>query len=126
VVDPAGAAVLVAHVHGVRIASGKGDTPARRHQAQRLAALVDRVRQPDDLVVLAGDLNVLPGSETFDILAWTGLTDVVGTADTRTSAYPKSVRHASYMLVSDPTSVASFQVLAEPEVSDHRPLVLDL
>jgi len=126
VVDHAGVAVVVAHLHGVRMASGKGDTPARRRQAERLVALIDRARQPEDLVVVAGDLNVLPGSETFEVLARAGLTDLVGSADTRTSAYTKPIRHASYMLVSDPDAVASFEVLAEPEVSDHRPLVLDL
>ncbi len=32
----------------------------------------------------------------------------------------------SYLLVSDPSAVKSFSVLADPEVSDHRALVLDL
>lgn len=125
VVDRSGAAATVTHLHGVRMAAGKGDTPARRRQAERLAALVGRVRRPGDLVVVAGDLNVLPGSETFEVLGGVGLTDLVGTADTRTSAYAKPSRHASYLLVSDPGAVASFEVLAAPEVSDHRPLVLD-
>jgi exonuclease III len=126
VVDDAGVAVTVGQMHGVRMASGKGDTPERRRQAERLAALVGRVRRPGDVVVVAGDFNVLPDSETFDVLCAAGLVDLVGTADTRTSAYPKPVRHADYLLVSDPSAVASFEVLADPEVSDHRPLVLDL
>ena len=119
-------AVTVAHTHGVRLAAGKGDTPARRRQAQRLVELVDRVREPGDVTVVAGDLNVLPGSETLGVLADAGLVDLVGAADTRTSSYAKPVRSASYLLVSDPAAVRSFEVLAAPEVSDHRPLVLDL
>ena len=75
---------------------------------------------------MAGDLNVLPDSETFEVLARSGLVDLVGRADTRTSAYPKPVRHAGYLLVSDRDAVSSFEVLTAPEVSDHRPLVLDL
>jgi hypothetical protein len=55
-----------------------------------------------------------------------GLVDLVGTADTRTSRYAKPVRHASYLLVSDPAAVRRFAVVAEPEVSDHRALLLDL
>jgi hypothetical protein len=47
-------------------------------------------------VVVCGDVNLLPDSETFDVLAEIGLTDLVGAADTRTSRYPKPVRHASY------------------------------
>lgn len=126
VMDRTGRGVTVAHLHGVRMSSGKADTPARRRQAERVAALVERVRQPEDLVVVAGDLNVLPDSETFDVLAKVGLTDLVGSTDTRTSAYTKPVRHASYLLVSDPAAVVSLAVLTEPEVSDHRPLVLDV
>lgn len=114
------------HLHGLRDEAGKGDSPARRAQAERLAELVDGLREPGDLVVVCGDLNLLPDSETFDVLAGIGLTDLVGTRDTRTSSYPKPVRHASYLLVSDPAAVRDFRVVAAPEVSDHRPLLLDL
>lgn len=121
-----GRPVWVVQLHGLRDPAGKADTPARRAQAERLAALVRRVRGPADLVVVCGDLNLLPGSETFDVLASAGLTDLVGAADTRTSHYPKPVRHASYLLVSDVTAVERFEVLTAPEVSDHRALVLDI
>ena len=126
VADGDGGRATVAHLHGVRMSSGKGDTPQRRRQAEQVAALVGRVRRPGDLVVVAGDLNVLPTSETFEVLGRAGLTDLVGAADTRTSAYTKPARHADYLLVSEPDAVESFEVLASPEVSDHRPLMLDL
>ncbi len=118
--------VTVAHLHGLRDPAGKHDTPARRHQAERLAELIERTRRPGDLVVACGDLNLLPDSETFAVLAGIGLVDLVGTADTRTSHYPKPVRHANYLLVSDPEQVRSFQVPATPEVSDHRFLQLEI
>jgi endonuclease/exonuclease/phosphatase family metal-dependent hydrolase len=126
VVDSDGQRVAVAHLHGVRMASGKGDSPERRRQAEQVAALVGRVSRPGDVVVVAGDLNILPDSQTFEVLRRAGLTDLVGDADTRGSAYTKAVRHADYLLVSDPDAVASFQILSTPEVSDHRPLLLDL
>lgn len=122
----AGRPVCVVQVHGLRDPAGKGDTPARRGQAERLAELVRRVRGPRDLVVVCGDLNLLPGSETFDVLAGIGLTDLVGAADTRTSHYPKPVRHAGYLLVSDVAAVERFEIVAQPEVSDHRALILDV
>ena len=130
-VDPtsdgaAARAVTVVHVHGLRDAQGKADTPARRGQADRLAGLVDRARAADDLTIVCGDLNVMPDSETFAVLRAIGLVDLVGRADTRTSHYPKAARHASYLLVSDAVAVEHFEVLAEPEVSDHRALVLDI
>jgi endonuclease/exonuclease/phosphatase family metal-dependent hydrolase len=126
-VDRAAArSVCVVQVHGLRDPSGKVDTPARRSQAERLADLVRRIRGAGDLVVVCGDFNVLPDSETFGILAEAGLTDVVGTADTRTSHYGKKVRHANYLLVSDTAAVERFDIVAEPEVSDHRALILDI
>jgi hypothetical protein len=60
------------------------------------------------------------------VLADLGLVDLVGEADTRTSRYRKPVRHASYLLVPDPAAIDRFQILAEPEVSDHRALLLDI
>lgn len=118
--------VTVLHLHGLRDASGKHDTPARRRQAERVVSLVERLRCPDDLTVVCGDLNLLPDSETFEMLAQIGLADLVRTADTRTSRYGKPLRHADYLLVSDPTAVRRFEIVADPEVSDHRALVLDI
>ena len=124
--DGGGRTVTVVHLHGLRDPAGKGDTPDRARQADRLAAFVDATRRPGDLVVVAGDLNLLPGSATFAVLRGIGLVDLVGTADTRTSRYAKPSRHASYLLVSDPAAVERFTVLDHPEVSDHRALELDV
>ncbi|WP_026411101.1 endonuclease/exonuclease/phosphatase family protein [Actinomadura oligospora] len=118
--------VTVVQLHGLRDPAGKGDTPARLAQAKRLADLVADAREDGDLTVVCGDLNLLPGSETFEVLAGIGLVDLVRESDTRTSRYPKPLRHASYLLVSDPSAVRRFEVLAEPEVSDHRALLLEL
>jgi hypothetical protein len=79
---------LVAHLHGLRDPAGKHDTPERSDQAERLAAMVSGMRNASDTVVVCGDLNLLPGSETFARLASAGLVDLVGDADTRTSATP--------------------------------------
>ena len=118
--------VTVVHLHGLRDPAGKHDTPARRAQAERLVRLIEQTRRPGDLTVVCGDLNLLPDSETFDLLAAVGLVDLVGTIDTRTSRYAKPVRHANYLLVSDVGAVKHFDAPAAPEVSDHRPLVLDI
>lgn len=123
---PDGRTFVVGHLHGLRDAAGKADTPARRAQAKRFAEMIDSVREPGDVVVVCGDLNVLPDSETFAVLGDLGLTDLVGSADTRTERYTKPVRHASYLLVSDPAAVHRFEIVTEPEVSDHRVLLVDL
>ncbi|MFF0269973.1 endonuclease/exonuclease/phosphatase family protein [Kribbella sp. NPDC004536] len=121
-----GRSVVVVQLHGLRDPAGKHDTPARAAQAEQLAGLIERAAAGTDVTVVCGDLNVLPSSETFTRLAKLGLTDLVGMSDTRTSAYPKPSRHASYLLVSDPSAVKDFTIATHPEVSDHRPLILDL
>lgn len=118
--------VTVVHLHGLRDPAGKHDTPARAAQAQRLAALVEAARRPGDLCVVCGDLNLLPDSATFAVLGDLGLVDLVGTADTRTSLYPKPVRHANYLLVSEPAAVQRFEIVCSPQVSDHAALLLEV
>ncbi|WP_183868560.1 endonuclease/exonuclease/phosphatase family protein [Rhizobium sp. BK313] len=124
-----GFAVTVAQMHGLRDIDGKGDTPARRHQANAFVELIRQVRQGDERLVVCGDFNVLPGSVTFDALSALGLSDLItsrGHRDTRTSFYSKEPRFADYMLVTPAVEVMTFDAVAEPEVSDHRALLLDL
>ncbi|MEM9522484.1 MAG: endonuclease/exonuclease/phosphatase family protein [Pseudomonadota bacterium] len=121
--------IVVGHMHGLRDLNGKQDTPARRVQAQKLVDLVTTVAARHDRLIVCGDFNVLPDSVTFDILSNVGLIDLVtrhGFSDTRSSHYKKDVRYADYMLVNAAVKVASFDVVATPEVSDHRPLLLEL
>ncbi|MBX3579059.1 MAG: endonuclease/exonuclease/phosphatase family protein [Rhizobiaceae bacterium] len=122
-------ALTVAHMHGLRDLAGKQDTPDRLAQADRLAALVQGLWTPGEGLVVCGDFNVLPDSAVFRRLGALGLSDLVtgrGFTDTRTSHYGKPGRFADYMLVNPAVSVAAFYVVADPEVSDHRPLVLDI
>ena len=129
VTDPAtGHAVCVGHFHGLRDPDGKGDTPARAAQTERATALMQQIWRGDSPAVLAGDFNLLPDSASFAQFASIGLTDLIarhGITDTRTTLYHKSQRHADYMLVSHHLLDARFDVPAAPEVSDHRPLILE-
>jgi endonuclease/exonuclease/phosphatase family metal-dependent hydrolase len=121
--------ISVIHTHGLRDLAGKLDTPERIAQADRLADLTRSIAEPGDRVVLCGDFNVEPDSETFAILAEAGLKDLVtgrGYTGTRTSHYAKPGRFADYMLVNDLVEPRRFEVVADPEVSDHCPLLLEL
>ncbi|MEM1402781.1 MAG: endonuclease/exonuclease/phosphatase family protein [Pseudomonadota bacterium] len=119
--------VTIAHMHGLRDPAGKQDTPARATQAEKFAGLINDTKSKEDFVVACGDFNLLPDSNTFSVLEdRCGLVDLVGTSDTRTSKYPKQSRHANYMLVSNREAVKNFSAPAEPEVSDHRLLILDV
>ena len=77
---------------------------------------------------MCGDLKVRPDSETLEILRRRlGLTERVtarGFASTRTALSTKAERFADSMLVNDAGTVEAFDVMADPEVSDHATLVL--
>ena len=121
--------ITVAHLHGLRDLAGKGDTPARAAQAHRFADLIEVVHRPGERLVVCGDLNVRPDSETLAILGERlGLTELVtarGLKGTRTALYPKVERFADYLFVNDAVRVKAFDVLTEPEVSDHATLMLE-
>jgi exonuclease III len=118
--------ITIVHLHGLRDPQGKGDTPTRHAQAAQLTTFVSKMSKPDDITIVCGDLNLLPTSETFATLGSIGLIDLVGTSNTRTSAYPKPNRHANYLLISAPSAVKQFDIAMTPEVSDHCPLILDI
>ncbi len=121
--------VTIAHMHGLRDLRGKMDTPERIEQARRLASLVGSVAEQGDRLVVCGDFNVEPDSRTFDVLREINLDDLVtgkGFCDTRSSYYKKPGRFADYMMVNGMVNVVSFDVVEDPEVSDHRPLVLEI
>lgn len=120
-------AISITHMHGLRDLRGKMDTPERTAQAHCLRDLSDAVSCEGDLRVVCGDFNVEPNSETLRVLKAAALTELVtegGFDGTRTSDYKKPGKFADYMLVSDTSAVAAFDVIRDPEVSDHCPLVL--
>lgn len=121
-------ALSITHMHGLRDLDGKMDTPARAVQAQRLLELSRYVSEPDDLAVICGDFNVEPASETIALLERSGMTELVrrhGFKSTRSSHYKKPGKFADYMLVNQPNAVRSFDVVHNPQVSDHCPLILE-
>ncbi|MEO1139451.1 MAG: endonuclease/exonuclease/phosphatase family protein [Pseudomonadota bacterium] len=130
VADPStGQAVTIGHLHGLRDPVGKGDTPTRMDQADRIIKILQSVWRQSSSCVLAGDFNLNPDSACFTALSGLGLTNMIArhhVTDTRTSFYQKEPRFADYMLVSSDLENAQFDVPASPEVSDHRPLILTL
>lgn len=121
--------VSVTHMHGLRDLKGKMDTPERAVQAQKLLDLSQMVSGPDDLTVICGDFNVEPRSQTLTVLSEAGLSELVtrrGFNSTRNSQYKKSGRFADYMLINREEAVKGFDVIYDPEVSDHCPLVLEV
>ncbi len=121
--------ISVTHMHGLRDLNGKMDTPERAEQAQRLLELSRQVSEPNDLRIVCGDFNVEPNSETLQLLEQAGLSELVtgrGFTSTRNTQYKKRGKFADYMLISDAGAVQEFDVVYDPEVSDHCPLVLTI
>lgn len=121
--------LVVAHMHGLRDLKGKMDTPERLGQANKLVSIATSISGENDPLIVCGDFNVGPDSETFTILSQAGLTDLVTkrtSVGTRTSYYKKPNKYADYMLVNEYVNISDFYVAHEPEVSDHCPLVLEI
>lgn len=121
--------VSITHMHGLRDLRGKMDTPERADQAERLLELSDQISEPSDIRVICGDFNVEPASETLSILENRGFTELVtarGYEGTRNSHYKKPGRFADYLLINRDEEVIQFEVIFDPEVSDHCPLVLEI
>ncbi|MGB1026314.1 MAG: endonuclease/exonuclease/phosphatase family protein, partial [Rhodospirillaceae bacterium] len=121
--------LTVTHMHGLRDLRGKMDTPERAVQAEKLLDLSRQISAPDDLRVICGDFNVEPESQTLALLGEAGFSELVtgrGYVSTRTSLYKKPGRFADYMLINQLSAVNGFEVVSDPEVSDHCPLVLTL
>lgn len=121
--------VSITHMHGLRDLNGKVDTPERVAQAQRLLELSRQVSEAGDLSVICGDFNVEPDSETLKIFNDAGMVELVtnrGFKSTRNSYYKKLGKFADYMLINNENDVRDFQVVHDPEVSDHCPLILDI
>lgn len=121
--------VSITHMHGLRDLNGKMDTPERTAQAHRLWNLSRQVTEPGDLTIICGDFNVEPDSDTLAILKGEGMTELVTShnfTSTRNSQYKKPGKFADYMLINRPDAVKTFDVIYDPEVSDHCPLLLQI
>lgn len=105
------------------------DTPERAAQARRLLTLSNSICDASDPAIICGDFNVEPQSETLAYLSQNGFEELVlagGFQSTRTPLYEKPYRFADYMLVNKRVDVVDFQVISDPVVSDHCPLILEI
>lgn len=129
--SPEGVEYVIAHFHGLWLKGGRADCPVREVQAGRIVEALAWFTRPYERLVLCGDMNILPESALFPLLErMFGLRDLVvpgGFPETRTEMVVEEIRdaYADYMLVSPNIQVSKFDVLREPVVSDHCPLVLD-
>ncbi len=113
----------IINVHAAWQAVGKGDTPERLVQSDNIVRFIQSLDHP---VVLCGDFNLLPTTESIHKIEALGLRNLItenGIRSTRTSLYKKSERFADYTFVSPVIEVDEFRILRK-EVSDHHAMSL--
>lgn len=113
----------ILNVHGLWNGKGKGDTPERIVQSERIRHFMDTIDTPK---VLCGDFNLRPETKSMRILE-DGMKNLIqdySIQSTRTHYYTKSEKHADYILTSPDIKVSEFYVMKD-EVSDHCPLYID-
>lgn len=114
-----------ANFHGLWNGKGKTDSEERLMQSAKIINFVDAVGGE---VVLCGDFNLLPDTESISMLERSGLRNMIkefGVTSTRTSHYTKPEKYADYIFTTEKITVKDFSVLPD-EVSDHAPLLLEI
>ena len=114
----------IVNFHGLWNGKGKDDTEDRLLQSENIVQFLKEVKDP---LILCGDFNLVPESESILKLERFGLRNLIRENDvtsTRTSLYSKPIRFTDYTFVSEGVVVEKFQVLPD-EVSDHSAMYLD-
>ncbi len=121
--DLGGKKFTISHFHGLWTGDGKKDTPSRIEQSKKVRSILDPM---EGAKILCGDFNVVPNTESLNILErnMRNLIDENGITSTRSHYYGKSDRFADYILISPDVEVIKFEVLPHV-VSDHLPLYLE-
>jgi len=115
----------ICNFHGLWNGKGKTDSEDRILQSNRIVASLSAHTGE---VVLMGDFNLLPETESIKLLETAGLRNLIteyGVTSTRTSIYKKPEKFADYAFTSSGVLVKDFTVLPD-EVSDHAPLLLEI
>lgn len=117
--------LTIINFHGLWNGQGKGDSEDRLNQSKKIKEFVETLTGN---VVMCGDFNLLPNTESVKIIESIPLRNLVtdyGVTSTRTSHYTKPEKFADYIFVSKDIGVKEFKVLPD-EVSDHSPLFLEI
>lgn len=120
-----GKVVTVINFHGLWNGKGKEDSQDRLEQSRKIISFIKKL---EGEVVLMGDFNLLPETESLLMFEKAGLINLIKqhqVSSTRTRFYKKSEKFADYIFVSEGVVVKEFKVLPE-EVSDHSPLYIEI
>lgn len=122
-IETATGSLTVMNFHGLWNGQGKTDSEDRLDQSRKI---IKFTKQFSNNIVLCGDFNLLPETQSVLMLEGSGLRNLIkeyGIFSTRTSFYNKPEKYADYVFVSSGVGVKNFAVLPD-EVSDHAALKL--
>lgn len=122
-VQHANGPVHVFNHHGLHVRDHKDGTPETLAACQKI---VDAIAQVDGPVILTGDFNLTPESESIKLLERAGLRNLsveYGLTTTRNYLTPKT-EVCDYIFVNDQVTVKDFRML-DDVVSDHNALVVE-
>ena len=124
-----GGEMYVCNVHGKSRPVEKLDTP------ERLAfsgGLINFFAGKDAPVVIGGDFNLLPETESISMFERAGYRDLIRGCDIDTTRnrlvwdrYPVKMDYSDYVFLSDKVQLVDFNV-PKNEVSDHLPMLLEI
>jgi endonuclease/exonuclease/phosphatase family metal-dependent hydrolase len=123
-IEHEGKQITIINFHGLWNGKGKTDTEDRIKQSKNI---VNFLKTIEGEIILAGDFNLRPDTESIKIIEEFGLKNLIkehNITSTRTSYYEKEEKFADYIFVSKGINVKEFYVMKE-EVSDHSALFLD-
>jgi len=122
----------IVHVHGISKPGQKLDTPERLHQSQSMVKYIGALPKGD--IVLCGDFNLMPNTESIRIVEKSGLRNLIteyNITNTRNEVSwakfkGQELQHfADYTFVSPSIKVINFEVPYN-EISDHLPMIIEL
>ncbi|MFZ2205782.1 MAG: endonuclease/exonuclease/phosphatase family protein [Minisyncoccia bacterium] len=119
-----GKKILLMNVHLTHRPQGKMDSEKRLNQSKIICDFMNMFDCPK---ILVGDFNLLPDTESINMIEKAGMRNLVKEYDiksTRTELYGKPLQFADYIFVSKEIEVVDFKVLPDV-VSDHSPLFLE-
>lgn len=117
--------LTVINFHGLWNGKGKTDSEDRIEQSKNI---IDFINKLEGEVVLCGDFNLLPDTQSLKMFEKAGLRNLISEHNiksTRTSYYTKTEKFADYIFVSKGINVKDFKVLPD-EISDHSPLLIEI
>lgn len=126
-----GRTVVIGNAHGISRPGDKLDTPNRIIQSQELITFFGPFFESESEIIIGGDLNLFPKTESLGMFEQAGYTDLIkklGITTTRNQhawdRHPNNKQYYSdYTFISSSVELVSFEV-PHNLISDHLPLEL--